>query len=217
MDASVAVWHRKTGALEVQSARPTRCASVLKPVYSWLSDHSEWESLSARAITTSDNEATSQLVGNDLPGLTQRLHERTDVSLEVAPTWGRFQVDALTLAQAYHALDVSTDDKAEQVKKWMEAVVPAQRFGFYGRLKAGWDLYEDAHSRPHLVTNLVLFNGKGGVTVTTDREVSSSLAQEWQTRVCVDSSAVIPLHLEALRSPRLHDLVGLGVSRLVAL
>lgn len=217
MDTSVAVWHRRKGPSEVVGAPTTQCASVLKPVYSWLCEHPEWDTLAARSITSSDNLATSELTGGDTQELSNRIKERTGVRLAEAETWGRFQVSALTLAQIYHAMDTSSDERAQQVKDLMGRVIPAQRMGFHGTLKAGWDLYEDARLRPHLVTNFVLFGSRGGVTVVNDRVVTAEVAQTWQTRVCDDPSAVIPLHLESLQNPRLHDLVGRGVSRLIAL
>lgn len=212
MGASVAVWHRRHGTVSIMEAPSTRCASVLQPVYSWLCDSEVQPSVNISDALSNDREML-----DGAHALVKNIKDRTGVILLPQKILSHHQVNALQLATIYRVLDNDSEPRAQRVKDFMSQGEPAQRLGFYGTLKTGWDLYEDARLRPHLVTNLVLFGVNGGVTVVTDNIVSASIAQEWQTRVRTDPSTAIPLHLESLQNPRLHDLVGRGISHLVAM
>lgn len=217
MSSSVAVWHKCKGVSIVSEAPKTRCASVLKPVYAWVSEHPRWGDLAEKAVTASDNEATDELTQEDPVALARRVERRTWVDLAPAETWGRFQVDATDIARMYYSLDVSMDEKADHIKQLMGKVDAGQSFGFHGMMKAGWDMYVDSRLMPRLVTNIVIMGVRGGVAVTTDTVIDKSVARDWKNKCAISPSSVIPLHLAALESPRLQDLVGRGLSRLVAM
>ena len=110
----------------------TPCASVLKPIYSWIAGP-ENASDANKAITLSDNAATDRLI-DACGGLTkalQKINIKTGVELAPAETWGRILVDEETLYTMYESLVLSatTEVWASNILEAMKSVVPQQRLG----------------------------------------------------------------------------------------
>lgn len=214
MSTSVAIWTPQNGVRTVRGGAPTRCASVLKPAYAWVCDHPEWDALAKLSITRSDNEATGKLTGQDVDHLAMALSERASVEIEPAETWGRLLVTATDIASIYAALVTEEGDKSSSVVRCMNAVVPAQRFGFKDPVKAGWDLYGTDDGKHHMVTNIVVITPQGLVAVATDRVVSYQIVQRWQMALIDGPEAVIPFHVNH-RGQSVRELVGLGLSKII--
>ncbi|MCK2217970.1 hypothetical protein MF672_029880 [Actinomadura sp. ATCC 31491] len=160
-----------------------RCASLLKPLYAWVSaaripDHARWRRHAEPAVVVSSNADTLGLwlaVGPKV--ILDDLRERTGVSW--APPngdpsrFGSVEVSADEVASAYAALAQSAsagDPVASDVLRWMRLVEGEQTFGAREALgsaeaavKCGW---YGAPDETCLRTHAVAVLPRGGTRVT---------------------------------------------------
>ena len=180
----VAVWN--AGRISTLRAAPALpCASVLLPVYAWVSDHAHWEQLAQTMVTHSDDAATDVLVG-EYDGLQRRVRERTGLLLSGPASWWGATVRAEEVAAAYGEMIASGDVRSRAVLTWMSQVGRAQWIGTRGAapvgqrvgVKAGWGL-QSIDGSPALLTHVVLATDHGVVAALTARPSSSARSRAW--------------------------------------
>ena len=161
----------------VPSEERLRCASLLKPLYSWSAIKlnpfekapESWANLAQKAITVSSNTATTEMwekCGAD--NIIGNLMTMTGMLWAYSPGyygWGSVAINALDVAKAYCALLQAKDPEAAQILSWMTEVDNKQTFGIKSMpqkalkldsssiaSKAGWYVDEkELRLRTHLV------------------------------------------------------------------
>lgn len=187
------------------TATAWRCASLLKPLYAWVTPEAD-DAAVVTAIVESDNEATDRIV-NAAGGLTtvrERLTNFTGVDVGHAETWGRFVVAPAQVALMYARLQATDDDRAKAILGLMRGTNPLHRFDAdrawahateQDRLgiaiKTGWDLSPD---EPFARTHAVLLGRLTSAVVMTAVPVSDSQRTQWETAATHGPSEALPLH-----------------------
>lgn len=190
----------------------SRCASLLKPLYAWVTPDSSWLDVEA-SVCWSDNEATDRIVGaNGLPVTLDRVQSCTGVGWFPARTWGQVQVCAGQVETAYGALVAAAaagDGRAAAVLELMRSVVPWQRFGVAPgvAMKAGWDL-DCAGARTHVVVI-----GGGVVSVVlTSASVGPAWRSRWSAAAGREPSELARMHHGLLGVPFCSEPVAVGAT-----
>lgn len=192
------------------AGRAVPCASVLKPIYAWVTSSARWTTLAAHMIVRSNNAATDTLVhdAGGLDALLVRIEAATGIHLEPGPTWGKVPVDAGTVAALYASLNVAarTGDRAAlATTALMRNVKPPQDLGVsarWGQLrhrpagaiatKAGWDLDPDGTC---LYTHAVALAPNGSVALCSAVPVDDHIARLWRLRLSARTpEAVLGIH-----------------------
>lgn len=193
------------------STRALRCASVLKPIYAWVTRHASWAEVAEAMIARSDNDATDVLVtsAGGVDELCGRIEGATGVTVKAASTWGRFEVTAVDVAAMFAALAAaarSKDPVAAAVVRMMGGVHPAQSFGVRAQwarsqglpvdvvgAKAGWDLSVD---EAWLRTHTVVVSPVGLAVTLTAVPVDETLRVVWERTLARRGSVgVLPIHV----------------------
>lgn len=180
----VAVWTAgRSVTLRTSPALP--CASVLLPVYAWVSDHPHWEQLAHAMVADSDDAATDVLVG-DVEALRARVLDRTGVVLGGGASWWSIPVSAEDVASAYGSMVVADDERSRSIRTWMTQVARAQWIGTRAAapvgqhvgVKAGWGL-QPIEGTASLLTHVVLTTDRGVVAALTSRPSSTARSRAW--------------------------------------
>lgn len=176
------------------------CASVLKPVFAFLSPPGKdyWK-LTSAAVIASDNSAMDALVERigGLETLTHSLSELSGVELSCPESWGSFMVNKETLTKLYVGMLNSPGERAGKIFHLMRHVHPQQLFGLpvCTPMKAGWDLWDTGKGFA-LVTNIVRLDHYDVEAYVGAVEVDAPIVDEWFLRLDRGGPCeVIPLHL----------------------
>lgn len=188
-----------------EAATAWRCASLLKPLYAWVTPEADDADVVA-AVVESDNDATDRIVETQggLATLRERLHDATGVDVGHAETWGRFTLSPAQVALMYAHLQAADDDRSTAIVDLMRRTPAVHRFATdrawayaseQDRLglavKSGWDLSSD---EPFARTHTVVLGRRTSVVVMSAVPVSDAHRTQWQTAHDRDPSDVARLH-----------------------
>lgn len=188
------------------TATAWRCASLLKPLYAWVTPEADDTDVVA-AIVESDNAATDRIVeaSGGLTTMRERLNEATGVDVGHAETWGRFVLSSAHVALMYARFQASTDDRSKTVADLMRRTSVLQRFDTDRAwaytseqdqhslaVKAGWDLSGD---EPFARTHAVVLGHLTSIVVMSAVPVSDTQRKQWDTAHEYDhTEGVLRLH-----------------------
>ena len=211
VSVATTVWPTPRPGAEVHpgpadTATQWRCASLLKPLYAWVTPEADDADVAA-AIVESDNDATDRIVEatGGLTTLRERLNDATGVDVGHAETWGRFVLSPAHVALMYARLQASTEDRSKSVIDLMRRTSVLHRFDTdrvwaYASeqdrpslaVKADWDLAAD---EPFARTHAVLLGRLTSVVVMSAVPVSDAHRKQWETTYEQDGpDGVLRLH-----------------------